>query len=102
MDGQASISPDVLARYAADAAREVEGVRNLVESHLHRRKGVRVTGAEGGEALAVDLHLGVDWGVSIPVVGRAVQQRVSDYLEQMVGARPVAVNVVIDEIGPRK
>jgi len=38
----ATISRDVLATYAADAAREVEGVRSLVESTLHRHKGVRV------------------------------------------------------------
>ena len=38
----AMISSDVLATYAADAAREVEGVRELVESTLHRHRGVRV------------------------------------------------------------
>ena len=38
----ATISTDILASYAADAAREVEGVRGLVESALHRHKGVRI------------------------------------------------------------
>ena len=41
MDGQSVISPEVVARYAADAAREVEGVTAVVEGV---RKGIRVDG----------------------------------------------------------
>ena len=36
-DGQASISAEILARYAADAAREVDGVTGLAG-----RRGVRI------------------------------------------------------------
>ena len=36
-EGQATISPDILARYAGDAAREVEGVHAL-----SGRRGVKV------------------------------------------------------------
>ena len=86
----------MLARYAADAAREVGGVRGLVESHLHRHRGVRVTSDEG--PLAVELHLDVEWGASIPDVGREVQQRVREYLERMADVTPVSVDVVVDEI----
>src|SRR5207253_1898192 len=43
----ATISSDILARYAADAAREVDGVLGLVESALHRHKGVRVVAEDG-------------------------------------------------------
>ncbi len=42
MEGHASISPEVIGRYASDAALEVEGVRRLVESHLPRHRGVRI------------------------------------------------------------
>jgi uncharacterized alkaline shock family protein YloU len=98
VEGQASISSDVLGRYAADAAREVDGVRGLVASQLHRHRGVRVIGSEAGAS--VELHLDVEWRSSIPVVGRAVQQRVADYLERMAGTRPSAVNVVVDAVGP--
>jgi uncharacterized alkaline shock family protein YloU len=100
MPGEASISTDVLARYAADAAREVEGVRGLVASQLHRHRGVRVL--TEAERTAVELHLDVDWGASIPAVGRSVQQRVGDYLERMAGARPATVNVIVDAIGPAR
>lgn len=100
MEGQASISSDVLARYAADAAREVEGVRGLVASQLHRHRGVRIGGDNG--AVTVELHLEVDWAAEIPKLGRDVQRRVLDYLERMAGSRPAAVNVVVDAVGPAR
>jgi uncharacterized alkaline shock family protein YloU len=95
--GRASISPDILARYASDAAREVDGVRALVESHLPRHRGVRVTEQEG--TMRVEVHVEVEWGASIPTVGRAVQQRVREYLRRMADVEPVAVDVVVDEVG---
>ena len=98
MEGQASISTDVLARYAADAAREVAGVRGLVASQLHRHRGVRVF--DDAAAVTVELHLDVEWEAQIPEVGRSVQRRVGEYLERMAGSRPAAVNVVVDAVGP--
>jgi len=94
----ATISSEVLASYAADAAREVEGVRGLVESTLHRHKGVRVLEDDG--SVRLELHLAVEWGASIPDVGREVQQRVSAYLARMASVEADAVDVVIDEIAP--
>jgi len=100
VDGQASISTDILARYAADAAREVAGVRGLTESPIPgRRGGVRVSGEESGTR--VELHLAVEWGASIPELGRAVQQRVREYLLQMADVEAATVDVVVEEIGPR-
>jgi uncharacterized alkaline shock family protein YloU len=98
MEGSASISTDVLASYAADAATDVAGVVGLVESHLHRHRGVRIAREDG--RVAVELHLALRWGAPIREVGRAVQARVADYLEQMAGARPHAVDVVVERIGP--
>jgi uncharacterized alkaline shock family protein YloU len=96
MEGQARISGDVLARYAADSASEVPGVLRLVESSLHRHRGVRVIREEG--RVSLELHLAVEWGTSIPAAGRAVQRRVAEYLERMADVRPAAVDVVVDEI----
>jgi uncharacterized alkaline shock family protein YloU len=93
----ATISSDILASYAADAAREVEGVRDLVESTL-RHKGVRVLEEDG--RVRVELHVALDWGASIPDVGREVQRRVASYLGRMAKVEPEAVDVVVDEIGP--
>jgi uncharacterized alkaline shock family protein YloU len=97
MDGEALISNDVLARYAGDAAREVAGVRGLVEGHLPgRRGGVKVADEDG--RVTVELHLEVAWGVSIPALGADVQRRVADYLARMADVRPAAVDVVVDEV----
>ena len=66
MTAPAHISPDVLARYAADAAQEVDGVRRLVPDRLRRHDGVRVTGED---EVAVEVHVSVEAGVSIPTSG---------------------------------
>jgi len=93
-----TVSSDILASYAADAAREVDGVRGFVESTLHRHKGVRVVEEDG--RIRVELHLTVDWGASVPDVGREVQRRVASYLGRMANVEPEAVDVVVDEFGP--
>ena len=97
MEGHASISSDVVASYAADAAREVGGVHGLVESLVHRHRGVRVLEENG--TVRIELHLALDWGASAPDVGRTVQARVRDYLARMADLEPASVNVVVDEIG---
>jgi uncharacterized alkaline shock family protein YloU len=98
VEGQASISNDVLARYAADAAREVAGVRALVDSHLPRHRGVRINGDDG--RVRLELHLEVEWGAPIFEIGAEVQRRVREYVEQMTDLRLEGVDVVVDEVGP--
>lgn len=98
MEGQALISTDILASYAADAAREVEGVHGLVGSALHRHDGVRVTRDDG--RVGVELRLALEWGVGAPAVGAAVQARVADYLLRMADVRPDSIDVVVGEFAP--
>ena len=98
MEGHASISPEILTSYAADAAREVAGVRGLVEGHRYRNHGVRIVSGDDG-ALRFELHVAVEWGVSIPDLGRSVQERVREYVRRMTDLRVDAVDVVVDEIG---
>jgi uncharacterized alkaline shock family protein YloU len=97
VEGRSTIASEILASYAADAAREVEGVGGLVESARHRHKGVRVLESDG--RVRVEIHVTVEWGASIPDVGREVQQRVAAYLAQMASIEPEAVDVIVDEIG---
>jgi uncharacterized alkaline shock family protein YloU len=87
---QATIATDILARYAADAAREVEGVRSLAG-----RRAVRLSGKG---ATRVELHVVAQAGVSIPALGRAVQARVREYLSSMADVEPVSVDVVVDAV----
>jgi uncharacterized alkaline shock family protein YloU len=92
VEGQASISPEILGRYAGDAAREVEGVQAL-----SGRRGARLSDGEDG--IRVELHLRVEWGAAIPDVGREVQERVRDYLAQMADVDATEVEIIVDEIG---
>jgi uncharacterized alkaline shock family protein YloU len=98
MEGHAVISSDIVASYAADAARDVEGVVALVDGHLPRRGGVRVTDDEG--RVRIELRLRVAWGSSFPDVGRAVQRKVREYLLRMADVQPETVDVVVDEVEP--
>ena len=98
MEGQSLISNDVLARYAADAAREVEGVSGVVDGGgLHRGKGVVISGDE--QAPVVQLRVELAWGRSASEVGAAVQRRVAEYLGRMAEVRPSAVDVVVAGVG---
>lgn len=90
MADQATIATDILARYAADAAREVEGVRAI-----SGRRGVRISGKE---ATRIEIHVVAEAGVSIPVLGRAVQARVREYLSSMADLEPASVDIVVDAI----
>jgi len=94
LEGQASISTEILARYAGDAAREIAGVRDL-----HGRHAVKIEEEDG--AVRIELHLEVDWDASIRDVGRGVQERVREYLLRMADVEPADVEIVVDEIGPR-
>jgi uncharacterized alkaline shock family protein YloU len=96
-DGPAIISSDILASYAADAALEVAGVAGLVDGRVPPRRAVRITDDEG--RLGVELHLAIEWGASIPTVGRDVQRRVREYLGRMANIEPASVDVVVDEVG---
>ena len=96
MEGRASISSDILASYAADAAREVHGVACLVEGHLPRQRGVRIAEEDG--RVVVEIHVAVEWGAHLSDVGRAVQRDVAAYLARMADVDPAAVDVVVDEI----
>jgi uncharacterized alkaline shock family protein YloU len=99
MEGHASISPDVLARYATDAALEVEGVHALVGSHLPRHRPVRIVQGDDGR-ISVELHLALEWGASFGAVGAEVQARVAEYLARMADLEPARVDVVVDDVGP--
>src|SRR4051794_32135212 len=78
MTGHSVIAPEVLARYARDAASEVTTVR-----------GARAQGA------GVEVHVVVDYGRNLAEVAADVQRRVAEYLEQMTDVRPATVHVVV-------
>ena len=91
MEGHSVIAADVLARYAADAARVVQGVHGLVG----RNDGVKV--ARDEDRVGVEVHLELEWGANAPAVGAAVQAHVADCLARMADVRPDTVDVIVDE-----
>ena len=90
MADQATIATDILARYAADAALEVEGVRAIAG-----RRGVRVSGKE---TIRIEIHVVAQRDASLPALGRAVQSRVRRYLSSMADVEPTSVDVVVDAV----
>lgn len=92
MEGHAVISHDVLASYAADAARQVEGVHELVGGP-RRHRGVRVAEEDG--AMSVELQIAVEWGELAPKVAAEVQRRVREYLTRTARLPSVTVDVVV-------
>jgi uncharacterized alkaline shock family protein YloU len=98
VEGHAVISHDVLASYAADAAREVTGVRELVNGP-RRHNGVRVGGGEG--TTSVEVHVELEWGALGPEVGAAVQSRVAEYLTRTAKLSSVVVDVVVADVAAR-
>ena len=90
------ISHDVLASYAADAARDIEGVGALVEGQ-RRHRGVRIAEHEDG-SVAVEIHIELEWGAVAPHVGAAVQRRVAEYLERTAKPSSLVVDVVIARV----
>ncbi|MGH3137510.1 MAG: Asp23/Gls24 family envelope stress response protein [Gaiellaceae bacterium] len=97
MEERAQISPEVLARYAGDAALEVQGVVGLAEGSLQRDRAVEISSANDGSAVTVRIEL--EWGSSAADVAREVQTRVAEYLGRMANLTVRSVDVVVDGVG---
>ena len=85
------ISNDVLARYASDAALEVEGVSALA------RDAAEIADVDGN--VAIHVHVELAWGAGAEGVAREVQQRVSEYIERMANVHIGSVDVVVERVG---
>ena len=85
------ISTNVLARYAGDAAQEVEGVSGLTREAAH------VAGT--AERADVVVHLELEWGAAAEDVSRRVQDHVTEYLERMANLEVGSVDVVVERVG---
>jgi uncharacterized alkaline shock family protein YloU len=88
---EAVISPEVLARYAGDAAQEVAGVSGLTGD------AAQVT--RTGNAADVVVHLELEWGAGSADVAQQVQERVAEYLGRMAELDVGSVDVVVERIG---
>lgn len=93
----ADISTEVIASYAADAARAVPGVRRLGR-RAAEDSGVTVTvaGSMKQPEVAVEIHLVLNGGADGPAAGAAVRDATIGYLRAMLGLELVLLTVVVD------
>ena len=104
--GKTVIAEGVVAKIAGVAAREIEGVHDLVPLGAgaalagiagrlartdQRSSGVNVE--VGQREAAVDLNMTVEYGVSIPQVAEAVRQNIMDRIHAMTGLTVKEVNI---------
>lgn len=101
--GNIHIAEEVLAAVAAAAACEVAGVSAMSANigtdiaellgKKNQAKGVRIVVEE--EKVTVELAVMMDYGHTIPEVGKAVQENVKNTLESVTGLEIAAVNVSV-------
>jgi uncharacterized alkaline shock family protein YloU len=108
--GTTSIDDAVVAKIAAIAAREVDGVAELggtlsgalgnvvgrIRGQDHATTGVGVE--VGTRQAAVDMTCKVQYPASIPDVADSLRQNVIDRIESMTGLEVVEVNVAVNDL----
>jgi uncharacterized alkaline shock family protein YloU len=111
-DGKVSVAQGVVQKIAGIACREINGVHAMgastsrafgaVRERIPGSSGPNVAqgvGVEVGETqAAVDLDIVVEYGVSIPDLGRSIQRNVKQAVERMAGLEVVEVNVNVDDL----
>lgn len=108
--GTTSIDDSVVAKIAALAAREVDGVAALggdlsgalanvvgrIRGGEHRIAGVGVE--VGSRQAAVDVNCQMQYPASIHEVADSVRQNVIDRIESMTGLEVVEVNIAVSDL----
>jgi uncharacterized alkaline shock family protein YloU len=110
-NGKTSIEPVVVAKIAARAAREVNGVHELVGSGFGGTVAgfaEQVTGAAApttgvnvnvaNNQATISVTMTVDYGVSIPQVADAVRNNIINRVQSMTGLSVQAVNIGVTDL----
>lgn len=108
--GSTSIDDSVVAKIAAIAAREVDGVSSLggnLSGALGNMVG-RIRGSEhtttgvgvevGTRQAAVDINCQMEYPASIHEVADSVRQNVIDRIQTMTGLEVVEVNIAVNDL----
>ncbi|HEY7976305.1 MAG TPA: Asp23/Gls24 family envelope stress response protein [Ktedonobacterales bacterium] len=103
--GKTVIADSVVAKIAGAAAREIDGVHDLIPMSAGAIAGIagrfgrsdqRSTGVSvevGQREAAIDLNMTVEYGVSIPEVAEAVRQNIIERVRGMSGLIVKEVNI---------
>ena len=104
--GTISFADEVIATIAGLATIDIDGVAGMsgkmldgITEFLGKKnlsKGIKVE--VGKDDVTVSMNIVVDYGVSIPDVGKNVQQSVKNAIETMAGLRVLAVNVGVQAL----
>lgn len=107
--GSVKIANDVVAMIAGIAATEVEGVCSMVGNITNEimgkvgvkklTKGVKVDVI--GKTVRADLSVTLQYGYSIPVTSKLIQEKVKTAIESMTGLEVTDVNVRIAAVEMR-
>ena len=106
--GKIAVSNNVYTKIAGNAATKRFGVKGMaVRSvtdglvHLLRResmaKGVLVRVNDDG-TISIDLHIMIDQGVNIPVLGQSIVSEVRYKVSQQTDTEVRDVNVIVDSV----
>lgn len=104
--GNINITGDVLTTLTGEAATNCFGVKGMtIRSvtdglvHLLKRefmgKGVRVT-YNSDNSISIDLHIGVDQGVNIPVVCESIKDQVRYKVSKSTGIEIKQIDIFVD------
>jgi uncharacterized alkaline shock family protein YloU len=109
LDERPALSHEVIAAYAADAARSVPGVVGL-HAPLWKELSALMRDSRGGGvvvkdsrpgAVDLDIHVKVAWGVVIPDLAVAVEEAVRQRVTGLLDIELDTVTLYVDEItGP--
>ncbi|MDX3659699.1 Asp23/Gls24 family envelope stress response protein [Streptomyces sp. ID05-26A] len=110
-EGTTTVADTVVQKIAGLATREIPGVYALgggaaraFSSLRERIPGATASAGQGvsvevGERqAAIDLHILVDYGVSIADLSNAVRRNVIGAVEQMTGLQVVEVNIAVTDV----
>jgi uncharacterized alkaline shock family protein YloU len=109
--GKTTIANGVVAKIVGIAAREIEGVKDVVGSGAGatitglatrvtrgdtRAQGVSVE--VGEREAAASINIIVNYGLSIPLVAEAVRRNIIDRVEAMTGLTMIAVDIAVNDL----
>ena len=106
-EGPVSISDEVIAVCAANAALKTEGVVNLsggISNALSKNflgkelnsKGVKVNQTDAG--VEIDVHITVKYNTKIPAVAWEIQENVKNEVQHMTEHKVAAVNIHVEGV----
>jgi uncharacterized alkaline shock family protein YloU len=109
--GRTTIADAVVAKIAGMAAKEINGVHELLPQSVGSAitgLAQRVTGGDtrsygvnvevGEREAAIDLRVIMDYGVSIPQVAEAVRRNIIQRIGAMTGLTVREVNIVVNDL----